>query len=89
MLEEFFDIEFPFDDAGHLCCNPRCISPLHLQVETPALNHAVKRRLAHTGGKYRGDDRMIPILFPRATHPDNDPDLFGGLACGPGDPIPF
>lgn len=64
MLEEFHDILFPFDEAGHCCGNPLCISPLsgHLEVQTRAQNMAEQRfgfAVVNT------EKSWIPVLFPR------------------------
>lgn len=61
MLEEFHDILFPFDEAGHRCANPLCINPLHLEVQTRAHNMAEQRRC----GCVNTEKSWIPVLFPR------------------------
>lgn len=60
MLEEFHDIVFPFDEAGHLCYQPLCINPMHLEVQTKAFNLAERR------GYKPPEGSMIPVLFPRS-----------------------
>ncbi len=60
MLEEFHDITFPYDEAGHLCFTPLCINPLHLEVQTRAFNLSSRRGYAAAEGC------MIPTLFPRS-----------------------
>lgn len=62
MLEEFYDIEFPHDEAGHLCHNTLCINPSHLEVQTQA--HNLSERRGH--GVVKGDGCWIPVLYPRA-----------------------
>jgi len=59
MLEEHHDIEFPFDEAGHLCYQPLCINPQHLEVQTQAHNLSDRRGFGPVDGC------MIPTLFPR------------------------
>lgn len=60
MLEEFWEIEFPFDQAGHLCYDTRCINPDHLEVQTASWNCAERRG-------YHGNAKgcCIPTVFPR------------------------
>lgn len=65
MLEEVLEILFPFDEAGHLCGNPQCVSPLHLEVQTRAQNMAEQRAF----GVVNLERSWIPVLFPR---PDID-----------------
>ena len=64
MLEEYHDIWFPFDEAGHLCFNTLCINPNHLEVQTKVHNLSERRGMSPTlcGGSW------IPVLFPRAGH---------------------
>lgn len=59
MLEELLDALFPFDEAGHLCGNPLCINPDHLEVQTQIFNLGERR------GYRAPEGRMIPVLFPR------------------------
>jgi hypothetical protein len=59
MLEEVTDATFPLDEGGHLCFNPGCIHPDHLEVQTPAFNKSERRGYAPVDGC------MIPTLFPR------------------------
>lgn len=62
MLEEFHDIVFPFDEAAHLCYNPMCINPNHLEVQTKAHNLGERRGyVPPANGK-----PWIPVLFPRS-----------------------
>jgi len=61
MLEEFHDIEFPFDEAGHTCHQPLCISPHHLEVQTRAYNMMDRRGC----GDFNYTGCMIPTIFPR------------------------
>lgn len=83
MLEEFHDIWFPFDEAGHLCYQPLCINPAHLEVQTRAMNMMERRGC----GDYNYTGCMIPTIFPR--HEDEDSrieDWFAGRiyqGCGP------
>jgi hypothetical protein len=78
MLEMKEGYLFPFDEAGHLCCNPSCINPEHLEIQTTAFNMAQRRGYAsNPKGK-----RMIPVLFPfEAILPADDP-LMQLLAMG-------
>lgn len=66
MLEVFHNILFPFDEAGHTCGNPLCVSPLHLEVQTRAHNMAEQRAF----GVVNTDKSWIPVLFPREIEPD-------------------
>lgn len=59
MLQEVHDILFPFDESGHLCYNPACINPDHLEVEAQAFNLSQRRGYAPCKGPH------IPTLFPR------------------------
>lgn len=59
MLEEVLDATFPADEAGHLCFNPACINPNHLEVQTKVFNLGDRR------GYRAPDGCMIPTLFPR------------------------
>lgn len=61
MLEEVLGVVFPLDEAGHLCANPLCVSPLHLEVQTRAHNMAEQRCC----GKNETGNSWIPVLFPR------------------------
>ena len=60
MLEEYHDIVFPFDEAGHLCFNTMCINPRHLEVQTQVFNLGQRR------GYREPEGSMIPTLFPRS-----------------------
>lgn len=73
MLEEFHDIVFPFDEAGHRCGNPLCISPLagHLEVQTRAHNMAEQRSFGVTNT----EKCWIPVLFPRSSGPPLEHEL--------------
>lgn len=71
MLEEFHDIVFPFDEAGHLCFTPLCINPSHLEVQTQVFNLAERRGYAPPEGS------MIPTLFPRTQLYDDAPGVVG------------
>jgi hypothetical protein len=90
MLEEFYDIEFPFDEAGHLCGVPRCINPLHLEVQTPAMNKLLRGGIftGCTGPKLEAAC-MIPTLFPRAGSGDDPPFEELGTVAASGDDPPF
>lgn len=61
MLEEVHQTDFPFDDAGHLCWEPLCINPAHLEVQTKAHNLALRRGYAAP----KACACWIPVLFPR------------------------
>ena len=58
MLEEVLGVQFPDDEAGHLCYEVRCIHPDHLEPQTPAFNKSERRGYAPVDGC------MIPVLFP-------------------------
>jgi hypothetical protein len=60
MLELAHGWHFPFDESGHLCCNPGCINPAHLEIQTMAFNLSERRGYSPVKGKAR----MIPVLFP-------------------------
>jgi hypothetical protein len=88
MLEELHNAEFPFDEGGHLCCTPRCISPMHLEVQTPHQNLSARRGYAAAEG------RLIPVLFPRDDEEleafiDRAWNRIGGETFPPGAPCPF
>lgn len=67
MLEEVLDCTFPYDEAGHLCGNPRCVNPDHLEVQTRWHNMAEQRSQFGNSARVHVDtDRpWIPVLFPR------------------------
>jgi hypothetical protein len=78
MLEELLDAVFPFDEGGHLCGNPCCVSPLHLEVQTRAHNMAEQR----AGVAAPSADRSwIPVLFPRKPEIDWPPVGEPATAC--------
>lgn len=60
ILEETLRVWFPFDEAGHLCCNPLCVNPTHLEIQTKAHNLAERRGYIHIGT----GASWIPVLFP-------------------------
>lgn len=70
MLEEYHDIVFPFDEAGHNCNDPRCINPNHLEVQTRAMNCIM--RPGYRIGKKTREACLIPVLFPRGELQDDD-----------------
>lgn len=80
MLQEVHDVTFPFDEAAHLCNNPMCIRPEHLEVQTKAANMADRWRK-------NTDACMIPVLFPRNPEPAVWDET--GVTSLPGDPCPF
>lgn len=59
MLEEIHQIDFPHDEAGHLCYNTLCINPDHTEVETRVFNLSSRRGYAGSSGC------PIPTLYPR------------------------
>lgn len=86
MLEEFHDIWFPFDEAGHTCHQPLCINPMHLEVQTRAFNMMDRRGC----GDYNYKGCMIPVLFPRSEHLDSRlEDWFAGRVDLGSGPCPF
>lgn len=86
MLEEFHDIWFPFDEAGHLCHQPRCINPHHLEVQTRAFNLMDRRGC----GDFNYKGCMIPTIFPRNEWLDNYlEDWFAGRVDQGSGPCPF
>ena len=85
MLEEVLRCYFPFDEAGHLCNNPTCINPDHLEVQTRAYNLAQRR--GYASPKCEGKP-WIPVLFPW----DEVRELAwdeGGHLCAIDEAIPF
>lgn len=81
MLEEVHDIWFPFDEAGHLCYQPLCINPAHLEVQTKAFNMMERRGCGHFN--YTGC--MIPTIFPRHEHIEHRLEQYFTGADGGGD----
>lgn len=61
MLSEVHGVDFPFDECGHLCGNPSCVNPDHLEIQSQAFNLSERRGYADV----KKDRRMIPVLFPR------------------------
>lgn len=60
MLELVHGYLFPFDEAGHLCDNPCCINPQHLEVQTRAMNLSQRKGFAPVVN----GERWIPVLYP-------------------------
>lgn len=87
MLEEFHDIWFPWDEAGHLCENPMCVSPLHLEVQTRALNMLLIPGQA-VGPKLR-DACLIPLVAGRHEDIDRAIDHFWEYGGTPATSCPF
>lgn len=63
MLEEVLDCTFPHDEAGHLCGNPRCINPDHLEVQTHV--HNVHEQARYRSKPNNSNKSWIPVLYPR------------------------
>lgn len=60
ILEEVHRVYFPLDEAGHLCANPLCVNPTHLEIQTKAHNLAERRGYLSPGT----GASWIPVLFP-------------------------
>jgi hypothetical protein len=58
MLEITTGYLFPFDEAGHLCNDPRCINPEHLEIQTASFNASERSWCRVAKGC------CIPTLFP-------------------------
>lgn len=58
MLEIVHSSLFPFDEAGHLCYDRRCVNPDHLEVQTSSFNASERRGYQHAHGC------CLPTLFP-------------------------
>jgi hypothetical protein len=60
MLELAYGYYFPFDEAGHNCNNPACIHPVHLEIQTKALNLSERRGYL----PLKPGASWIPVLYP-------------------------
>jgi hypothetical protein len=69
MLEEVHDVLFPHDEAGHLCGNPRCVNPDHLEIQTRAHNMAEQGSWLGRAALVRTDSSWLPVLYPRRDDP--------------------
>lgn len=58
MLEIIHEVEFPFDEAGHLCYTRACCNPDHLEIQTASFNSSERRGYNNANGC------CIPTLFP-------------------------
>jgi Zinc-binding loop region of homing endonuclease len=58
MLEITTKWLFPFDEAGHLCNETRCINPEHLEIQTASFNASERSWCKVPRGC------CIPVLFP-------------------------
>lgn len=59
IIEETHDVEFPHDEAGHLCYVTLCIHPDHLEPQTLSANAGDRSNSKNAHGC------MIPVLYPR------------------------
>lgn len=79
MLEVTHGYYFPVDHGGHACNNPSCISPLHLEIQTPAHNLSERRNYLPS----KAGARWIPVLYPI---PDWEPHPYIARLLTPIDP---
>lgn len=90
MLELSTGFQFPYDEAGHLCGNPSCINPSHLEIQTKSFNLSERR-----GYMAKKPGCFIPTLFPiddplQLTALEDDIPFFDiGIPVTVGDGCPF